>query len=76
MRKDGVTTRKPEHQTIKNARVMWSDESSYTLFPISGRIYVCKTPKEAYNPECLVRFQQRNTGEVFFYGLGSNTVVF
>jgi len=33
---------------------MWSDESSFTLFPTSGRIYVWRTPKAAYNPECLV----------------------
>ena len=34
--------------------VIWSDESSVTLFQASGRVYVWKTPKEAYNPECLV----------------------
>jgi len=34
--------------------VMWSDESSFTLFPTSGRVCVCRTPKEAYIPECLV----------------------
>jgi hypothetical protein len=33
---------------------MWSDESSYTLFPIKGKVYFWRTPKEAYNPECLV----------------------
>jgi hypothetical protein len=35
-------------------KVIWSDESSFTLFPTSGRVYVWRTPKEAYNPECLV----------------------
>jgi hypothetical protein len=35
---DGVTTIKPEHQTTENARVIWSDESSFTLFPISGTV--------------------------------------
>jgi hypothetical protein len=29
---------------------MWSDESSFMLFPTSGR-----TPKTAYNPECMVQ---------------------
>jgi len=24
------------------------------LFPTSGRVYVWTSPKEAYNPECLV----------------------
>jgi hypothetical protein len=32
----------------------WSDESSFTLFPASGRVYIWRTPKEACNPECLV----------------------
>ena len=34
--------------------VIWSDESSFTLFPTSGWVYVWRTPKEAYNPECLI----------------------
>jgi hypothetical protein len=33
------------------ARVIWSDESSFTLFPTSGRVYVWRTPKETYNRE-------------------------
>jgi IS30 family transposase len=51
-------TIKPGHQTTGNARVIWSDESSFKLLPTSGRVYVWRTHKEAYNPECLVRFQQ------------------
>ena len=32
--------------------VIWSDESSSsTLFPTSGRVNVCRTPKEDYVPE-------------------------
>jgi len=34
--------------------VIWLDESFFTLFPASGRVYVWKTPKEARNPEFLV----------------------
>jgi hypothetical protein len=34
--------------------VIWSDETSFTLFPTSGKVYVWRTPKDAYNPECLV----------------------
>ena len=34
--------------------IIWSDESPFTLFSISGRIYVWRMSKEAYNPECLV----------------------
>jgi hypothetical protein len=37
---DGVTTIKPGQQTTGNARVMWSDESTFTLLPTSGRVYV------------------------------------
>jgi hypothetical protein len=59
---DGVTPIKPGHQTTGNACVIWSDESSFTLFPTSCRVYVLRTLKEAYNPECLV--PTVNTGEV------------
>jgi hypothetical protein len=34
-------------------RTIWSNESSLTLFPTSGRVYDLRTHKEAYNPECL-----------------------
>ena len=33
--------------------VIWSDVSSFTL-PTSGLVYVWTSPKEAYNPACLV----------------------
>ena len=34
--------------------VIFSDESSFTLFPTSGRVYVWRQPKEAYNPDFLL----------------------
>jgi hypothetical protein len=34
--------------------VIWSEESYFTLFPISGRVYVWRTPKKIHNPEYLV----------------------
>jgi hypothetical protein len=49
---NGVKTIKPGHQTIEN--VIWSDDLSLTLFPTTGRVYIWRTPKEAYNAECLV----------------------
>jgi hypothetical protein len=70
---DGVTTMIPRHQTTGNERVLWSDKSSFTLFPTSGGIYVWRTPKEAYNPECLVRFKQWNTGQ--YCGCSCSNVV-
>jgi hypothetical protein len=41
-----------------------SDESSFTLFPTSARIYVWRTPKEIYNPECLVPTVKYGGGSV------------
>jgi hypothetical protein len=61
---DGVTTIKPGHQTTGNAHVIWSDESSFTMFPTSARVYVRRTPKEAYNPECLVSTVKNGGGPV------------
>jgi len=34
--------------------VIWSGESSFLLFPTSGRVYAWRTLKEAYTPKCLV----------------------
>jgi hypothetical protein len=51
---DDVMTIKPGHRTTGNMRVIWSDELPFMLLPTSGRVYVWRTPKEAYNPECLV----------------------
>jgi hypothetical protein len=48
------TTIKLGYQTTVNARLLWSDELSFTLFPTSGRVYIWRTLQEAYNPECLV----------------------
>jgi hypothetical protein len=67
---DGVTTIKPGYQTTGNAHVIWSDELSFTLFPMPGRVYIWRTPKEAYNLECLVWFQQWNfLTEVSWYSI-------
>jgi hypothetical protein len=62
--KDDVTTIKPEHQTTGNARVIWSDESSFMLFPTLGRVYVWRTPNKAYNPEGLVPTVKHGGGSV------------
>jgi hypothetical protein len=51
---NGVRTIKLGCQTTGNTHVIWSDESSFTLFPTSGRVYVWRLPQEAYSPECLV----------------------
>jgi hypothetical protein len=35
---DGVPTIKPGHHTTGNSSVVWADESSFKLFPTSGRV--------------------------------------
>ena len=47
--------------------VIWSDESSYTLTLTSGRVYTRRTPKEAYNPECLVPTVKHGGGSVMIW---------
>jgi hypothetical protein len=64
---DGVTTMKPGHQTTANARVIWSDESPFTLFPTSGRVYDWRTPKETCNPEFLVPTVKHGEGSVMVW---------
>jgi predicted transcriptional regulator len=49
--------------------VIWSNESSFTLFPTSGRVYVWRTPKEAYNSNC-------ETWRRICDDLGSNILVY
>jgi hypothetical protein len=46
---------------------IWSDESSFTLFPTSRRVYVWKMPKDAYNPECLVPTMKHGKGSVMVW---------
>jgi hypothetical protein len=60
---DGVTTTKPGHETTGTARVI----RSFTLLPASGRVYVWRTPKEAYNPECLVPTVKHGGGSVMVW---------
>jgi hypothetical protein len=47
-------TIKPGYLTTGNAHMIWPDELSFTLFPTLGIVYIWRTPKGAYNPECLV----------------------
>ena len=38
----------------KVAHVLFSDESTFTVFRTSGRVTMCRSPKEAYHPDCCV----------------------
>jgi hypothetical protein len=64
---DGVTIIKPGYQTTGNGRVIWSGESSFTLFATWGKVYVWRTLKEAYNPECLVPTVKNGGGSVMVW---------
>lgn len=48
-------------------RVIWSDESSFTLFPTSGRVYVWRTPSQAYNTDCLLPRVKHGGGSVMVW---------
>jgi hypothetical protein len=50
-----------------NASVMWSDDLSFTLFAKSGSVYISRTPKEAYNLECLVPTVKHGGGFVMVW---------
>lgn len=48
--------------------VIWSDESSFTLFPANGRVYVWRTPAEAYHVGCLRPTVKHGGGSVMIWG--------
>jgi hypothetical protein len=58
---------KSGHQTTGNTRLIWSHESSFTLFPTAGRVYVWRTLKEAYNRGCLVPAVKDGLGSVMIW---------
>jgi hypothetical protein len=47
---------------------MWSGQPSFALFPTSGRVYVWRTPQEAYNPACLVPTVKHGGESVTIWG--------
>jgi hypothetical protein len=59
-----VSRPEPGHQTTGNERMIWSDESSFTVFRTSGSVYVWETPKDAYNPEHIVPQVKHGGGTV------------
>ena len=38
--------------------VLFPDESTFTVFPTSGRVTVWRSPKEAYHPDCCMGVDQ------------------
>jgi hypothetical protein len=63
---DGVTIVRPGYQRNGNMYVIWSDASSFTLFPISGKVYIWRSPN-AYNPECLIPTVKQGGGSVMVW---------
>jgi hypothetical protein len=63
---DGVTNVKPVHEIAGNA---WYGQVSRPsrCSPTSGRVYVWRTPKEAYNPECLVPTGKHGGGSMMVW---------
>lgn len=58
------------HQQWEN--VIWSDESSFTLFQTKGRVYVWRTPAEAYDVACLLPTVKHGGGSVMLWGAMSH----
>ena len=54
---------------------MWSDESSVTMLRTSGWVYVWTSPKEAYNPECLVPTVQHGARSVMIWAAVSSILL-
>ena len=48
-------------------RVIFSDESSFTIFPTSGRVYVWRQSKEAFNLDCLLPTVKHGGGSVMVW---------
>ncbi|GFX96488.1 transposable element Tc1 transposase [Trichonephila clavipes] len=49
-------------------QVIWSDESTFTQFQTTGRVYVWRTPKEAFAPECIVPTVKHGGGSLMVWG--------
>ena len=52
-------------EKLKNV-IFW-DETSFFLFPISGRIYVWRQPKETFDPDCLLPTVKHREGSLMIF---------
>ncbi|MBJ4999827.1 transposase [Salmonella enterica subsp. enterica serovar Hadar] len=48
---------------------MFSDESTFTLFPTIGQVYAWRTPAEAYNPDCLLPPVKHGGGSIMVWAM-------
>jgi len=49
-------------------KVIWSDESRFTLFQNDGKVHVWRLPKEKYDVNCLVPTVKHGGGGVMMWG--------
>jgi transposase len=49
-------------------KVLWSDESFFTLFPHTGRQYVRRQPGEAMREDCLAKTVKHGGGKIMVWG--------
>lgn len=49
-------------------KVMWSDESPFTVFPSCGKVYVRRRPGEEFERECLKPTVKHGGGKVMIWG--------
>ena len=47
--------------------MVWFDESSFTLFPTNGPVYVWRTSKEACNVNCLLLTVKLGGGSIMIW---------
>ncbi|GFV53861.1 transposable element Tcb1 transposase [Trichonephila clavipes] len=48
-------------------QVIWLNESTFTLFQTTRRVYVWRTPKEAFAPECIVPTVKHGGGSLMVW---------
>ncbi len=62
-------TRERRSWTINEwKKVIWSDESRFTLFQNDGKVHVWRLPKEKYDVNCLVPTVKHGGGGVMMWG--------
>ena len=49
-------------------KVMWSDESRFSLFPKCGKVYVRRRPGEEFHRQCLKPTVKRSGGSIMVWG--------
>jgi transposase len=50
------------------SKVLWSDESSFTLFPRSGNVYVRRQPGEELRDDCIAPTVKKGGGKINVWG--------